>query len=670
MMSSRHDARAPNASGRFVWARAALLAVLVGTWGCASGGPPAGVEAPEPAFPEPVLEPGRIAPAAEARAAELVAEAEAALQRGDAEAAAAAAREVVEEHAAAPVSGRALWLLARATRSAGNLREADAHAQRYARLLAPGDPRLVEVRLLQGSALLVAGQGEAAVRRLLALPEDAPDESVREAVGLVRGAAAMLDEAVLATLADELAPDHPYRPVLLAARARLLYNAGDEPGARAAAEAALGSGAEPPEAAVARGILDGRVDSTLGLTGPRALLGGLLPAGGSPALRQYASLVEEGLRAAMTTSRVTGVLDLQVADGGGDPSASAAGLTDLASAGAVGVVGPLQPGTFEAAAAARPSPIPMISPTSPSVPAGARHVYTLLGPDAGAARELARWAVGAGLRRVVVVHSLDPVSRLEAAAFGRAFRDAGGAVLRALSYAPGSTSFADMIATAGRLRPDAVVLPVPAEDVEILAPQITFFGLDTLGIHVLGTGAWTDDEVRRSVTARHLDGVVAASPEAPGTSPSAGYARFVEAYESTHRKTLRSPVPALGYDAAALLLEALATGARSPDDVARALEDMEPFQGATGVLSVEDGRIVREHHVVCLRAGELLPVSQGDAPRVVDRRASPDPTGLRPVPTGLPFVRVCPGQPAPLDGVPLGADTLPTVPSDRSRSRS
>ncbi len=658
MKLRRHDARTPRASGRFVILAAALVAA------CATGGPSG--EGSTAAYADPVLQEGRLPAAAEARAGELMRSAEEALDAGDAATADRAAREVVERYPASRVSGRALWLLAQATRAEGQLREADAHAERYARLLQPGDPRLAEVRLFQGGALAEAGEEAGAVRRLLALPGEASPSDTTQAVALARAAADSLPSDTLATLETGLAAGSPFTPVLRSARARRLYNEGREDEARSEAEAALQAGAAGPDAAVAQGVLDRRVDEALGLTGPVAVLGAILPEGGSPALEAYAELVKEGVEAATAGADLPIRIRMEVLDGLGTPDGSAAAARALASSGALAVVGPLQSGALAAAAAARTVPVPMISPTAPEAPLGAANVYTLLGADPGAARALARWAVGAGILRVVVVHSMDSSSQTEASAFEDMFRMRGGTVLQDLSYPAGSTSFGDALMAAASLRPDAVVLPVPARDIQVLAPQVTFFGLDTLGIGILGTAAWADEDVLSSVDRRHLDGVVAASPDLPGGEESEGHRRFVEAYERTQRKSLRSPVPALGYDAASLLLQALATGARTAESVGRALADVKDFQGATGVLSVEDGRIVRQSHVVCLRGGRLLPVPEGAAPAVYDRRPPPDTlTGERPVPQGLPFVRVCPGQAPPPDGVPVGSDTLSVPPPGR-----
>lgn len=196
---------------------------------------------------------------------------------------------------------------------------------------------------------------------------------------------------------------------------------------------------------------------------------------------------------------------------------------------------------------------------------------------------------------------------------------------------------------AAQARPDAILFPVPPQDVEALAPQVSFFGLDTLGIQILGTAGWTDPGVRERVQARNLNGVVTATPDLSGAE---GYERFRRGYEERFQRTLRDDgSAALGYDAAALLLEAAQSGARSADELALALEQIEDFPGATGRLSVRDGRIVRAHRVICYSGSEPVPISL-ERPVQVYRPypRDPDAQGVQQGP-GRRSGFACPGTP-------------------------
>jgi hypothetical protein len=62
----------------------------------------------------------------------------------------------------------------------------------------------------------------------------------------------------------------------------------------------------------------------------------------------------------------------------------------------------------------------------------------------------------------------------------------------------------------------------------------------------------------------------------------------------------------VGYDATLLLLEALRPGRIRPEDVKFAFQDLFGVQGATGVFSVVDARVVRLTEVV--RIANRIPI--------------------------------------------------------------
>jgi len=242
---------------------------------------------------------------------------------------------------------------------------------------------------------------------------------------------------------------------------------------------------------------------------------------------------------------------------------------------------------------------------------------------------MARYVAQAGFRRVAVIHSTAPESVEEAEAFQNALSSLGVPVAGRFSYLVGTTSYRTQILGARealrgaeiralRLGPDdtlhaellepvALFAPVPPEDVELLAPQIIFHGLDTLAIQTLGTSGWTDAQTLEAVDDRHTTGVVATAPVGVGPS-SPGEVRFKQAYESYFRRSLVSPVPALGYDAALLVLEAARSGARSPGQLRSALERLRGVEGVTGTFSVIDGRVIRRTHLVRIEHGSLIPL--------------------------------------------------------------
>ena len=619
MTRRNRTARTRVASGRFLSLLASVLAACQTVGGVAPT--PAA-----PTYPDPVLEQGSIPPGRETRAAELYGQAVEALDGERPAEAERLAGEVVESYPSAPVSGLALWVRAQAALASGNADLADADAGRFADLLAPGDPRRSQARLLQASAQDLNDDQAARLERLLLIGAEAPTNDVLRALDGAREAAATLTPPALEMLLARTT-DGPVRAVAQSRLALLLQNAGRSEEARAQAQAALDGGARGTDSLSAVAVLEGR--DPLGEVSIRHIgIATVLPTGGSPSFREFAALVAEGVEvAAATVLTDVAEVDIVARDDQGDPFVAAALAVELEGAGVLGAVGFLEEGALAAAASARSGELPLVSPTART--AGAEGAYALSGADPQAAAAMARYAAQAGFTRVAVIYSQAPESVEEADAFQSALSDLGVPVVGRFSYPAGTTSYRRQILDAREalrgaeiralnlgpddtlhvemLEPVALFAPVPPEDVELLAPQIIFHGLDTLAIQTLGTSGWTDAQTLEAVDDRHTTGVVATAPVGVGPG-SPGEVRFQQAYETHFQRSLVSPVPALGYDAALLLLEAARTGARSPAELRSSLERLRGVEGVTGTFSVIAGRVIRRTHLVRIEHGSLIPV--------------------------------------------------------------
>lgn len=522
------------------------------------------------------------------------------------------------------------------------------------RLLAvlPGeDERVGPTRLRVARVAAAQGEPGATLRAALSLPPgtavtEGDETLVKEAV--LRADPAAVEQAL--ALADST---QPLAGPAFTAWARAQRMSGDEEAARRWAGRALDAGVVGRDSLVAAAVVTGR-----GL--PRAddapvPVGVVLPLGGSPAFQRFAQDLREGVEAAVEAWEMDRDVELVVLDDGGDIPTAANLVRTAETRGAVAVLGLLEDTTLAAADRARVD-VPLISPTAYRVPDSDRTTLTLNGFDPGAAEALADWAASSGIAEVAVIHAAAGGSADEARLFQEAFQDLGGRVLGSFPYPPGVTFWQDQILAATGVEPDALVLPVPAEDLAGLAPQLTFFGVDTLGIRLLGTGGWTDPQLLREVDDRHTDGVVAAAPIRPD-SADAGYRRFRDAYERRFQRGLvDGSVQALGYDAASLVFQGIFAGAGAPDEMSLALDRVRDLPGATGLLSVVDGRLRRAHQVVCLENGGSRPIFPGRLPVQEYRPWEPDPE-TDSVPEG-------PGRP---DGFrcPLPTDTFPPLDSLR-----
>lgn len=372
-----------------------------------------------------------------------------------------------------------------------------------------------------------------------------------------------------------------------------------------------------------------RSGSEVPATGPgdpmsaEPVIGAILPLTGSPTNREYARLFMEGVEVAVARARESGWrVEFVLEDNRGTRSGTERGVSALVSRGAQVILGPLDEDNLEYAVRAAQGRVAFLSPTARRVPFSRGGAYSIAAGDRGAGRALAEAVLGAGYGEAVVIHPRSPGELLEAGAFESTFSRSGGVVRRRLQYEPGTTTFAVELQTVETLVPQVLVVAAPPGDVELLAPQIAYYGLDTLDIQVAGTAAWTSPSVLESVARRHTDSVITVTTRNPGTLFDPADA-FVTAYERHFRRSLVSPVPAVGYDLFRMALAAYAEGARTPREAAASLERLDGFRGVTGTYSHVDGRIEREFFPVRIIGGDLLPVDSAAA-------MPPDSVGVRP----------------------------------------
>lgn len=344
------------------------------------------------------------------------------------------------------------------------------------------------------------------------------------------------------------------------------------------------------------------------------LIGAVLPISGSPSNRRYARLFIEGLETGALLARRSGVnVEVAVEDNLGTASGSARGVEALLARGALAVIGPLDADNVRAAVVAAPRDLAFFSPTAGQLPYGRRGVYSMAAGDPGAGRTLARALWDLGHAHAVIIHPRSSRESVEMDAFRLAFLSLGGVVRRRIRYDPGETTFEDDLTQAKALAPSVLVVAAPPADVELLAPQIAFFGLDEIELQVAGTAGWTDPRVVEGVARRHTDGVIAVSATPPGEA-SEPPPEFVEAYETLFQRSLTSTIPAAGFDLLRMAVDAHREGARTPGEVIAALEALGPFEGVTGTYSFADGRLTRRFHPVRILGGALHPLVADSAP--------------------------------------------------------
>lgn len=536
-------------------------------------------------------------------------EAEAELEAADYVAAESLAQNVIVEFTETRWMPPALLLAARAAFERNRHDDARSRLERYLQLFRASNPQRSPALVLLARILHLEGDPAEAADTLLATPHELL-EAEEAAFQLAGQVAAELGLQELDEITRRWPADHPLQPVFQIERASLLLAEGEPDSARAVARRALLAELRRAERERAESIVAGDLSAARW----RPLFGAVLPMTG--ALAPYGQAVEEGIRLAVEeyNARHADSVTLAIRDDADDHRRDGRLVRELEERGALAIVGPLRTRGLEQAAGARDDDeLVLVSPTAPEDLSELRNVYsmwTTMERATRGARELARFAVRElHLYRFGVVYPNNAEGRAQLEAFADEARSWGAELAASMAYDESETTFRTQLTLVAEANPQAIFAPAATPQTVIqLAPQFSFYGLR--GVQVLGDDEWSAPEVLRQVEPRFVNGTIV-STFLHRSSPSVRWPEFVERYERRYRKGLgESLVPALAYDAAQLVLNSLPWGAPRRSAVARSIRETRNLPGATGVLSVEDGRVVRRTFVLEIRDRELLPASR------------------------------------------------------------
>jgi len=540
----------------------------------------------------------------------------------------------------------ALWREAGALRSVGRPRAA---AARLRELLSryPGAREARDaVRLL--AALDVDLVRDPSAAAVLLAHADAIDDAARK---LLRTAAGHMSGAELEAILDGRRPGEAGegedggraapgperdRAILLAALARDLARSGRTDSAGRVAAAVLRGSADAPERDVASAVRDGRIAA---VRGP-LVLGALFTTSGRFAA--VGGWLREGVDLALEEALASGGPEVRVEslDEGDDPAVVPGLVQRLEADGVVAILGPVRSRALAAAAAARRDPgLLLVSPTATDAPRASNgrsdlDAYALWDRtrrQVDAARDLGRW-LGSTVRLGVsaTLYARDPEGIAAALAY-RAGLGAGAGTVASEAFDADSTTFRGPIARVGAFEPRGVFVAGGGPSTILqLAPQLSYFGARDL--LVAGGPTWAQPEVvRRLEPSPTQERIVATYLD--WTDQESGWSRFRAAYETKYHKSIaNNVVPALGYDAAKLVLAALPDEpVPHPRATARALARLTSLEGATGTLTPDAtaGTVARATLIRRLDERRLAPADPDSVRAWLDRSGLLEAAGLR-----------------------------------------
>jgi ABC-type branched-subunit amino acid transport system substrate-binding protein len=354
-----------------------------------------------------------------------------------------------------------------------------------------------------------------------------------------------------------------------------------------------------------------RLGVLLPLSGKRGRAGGLALRGLTLATGTFPGI--EGKRS----------FDVSVHDTASESAGARAAMDALAGEGVIAVVGPIDGDSVDAAAPrAHALALPLISLNPRSGErgdaAGSPFVFHIMQSAEDRARALARHAASQGVESFAILAPKSGYGRAVSDAFADEVQRRGGRVVSRAGYAPDATSFGDAIKEL-RGSFEAVFVPEQATRLELIAPALAAADLVALPVAaraprvgkkilLLSTAEFLDPRYLRSA-GRYSEGAVLAPGFYPDRDDRA-ISDFVSRYEQAFG-ALPTPLDAYAYDAARLVAEAVAAGARTRAELSERMAGAR-VEGLTGAISFDgehrrrdDGllyQVVRDGEALAIRA--------------------------------------------------------------------
>ena len=270
--------------------------------------------------------------------------------------------------------------------------------------------------------------------------------------------------------------------------------------------------------------------------------------------------------------------------------------------------------------------IPLICPTAsaPGLDNLGPLVHIINRTDPSLAAGLAEYAVDKlGYQTFAVLAPDDEYGSLLADTFVKTLTERGAAVVSSQRYGWEIKNFENQMNLLRRYLPDALYLPVHANEITQVAAQVYYYGLNQ--VHLLGTELWNNERIIR-MGGEYVNGVVFLAPFYE-ESASLRWKEFKMIYESAYRRPVNR-FSALGFDSASLLLSAAERLPTSRSLLAERLNSTKSHPGSMGVYTIDaTGQVKRDAFILKISDGNIIPALTSGA---IDSSLG------RPTPSGLP----------------------------------
>jgi ABC-type branched-subunit amino acid transport system substrate-binding protein len=322
-------------------------------------------------------------------------------------------------------------------------------------------------------------------------------------------------------------------------------------------------------------------------------VGVILPfSNASPATRSLAGAMLKAAELALYDSGSRDIV-LMTADDSANPSEAAAAATRLLNQGAEVIVGPLFAASVRTVAPlARDRGVPVLAFSTDRTVAG-KGVYLLSFQPQNEVTRVVNYAAAQGHKSFAALIPRTTYGDVTEQAFRQAVAGNGGTVTAVERFSPGSGAAMEQTSAIAKAGADAVFIPQGGSTLRTIAPTLTYNGVDTSKVKLLGTGLWDDFAITKEPSLTN-GWFAAPAPDAD--------AHFI----SNYRQAFGSQPPqlaTLAYDAVSLVA-LLSSGPAYHRFTDPALTDPNGFSGIDGIFRFNpDGSVDRGLAVLAVRPG-------------------------------------------------------------------
>lgn len=185
--------------------------------------------------------------------------------------------------------------------------------------------------------------------------------------------------------------------------------------------------------------------------------------------------------------------------------------------------------------------------------------------------------------------------------FAKTFTELGGEVVEIVSYTTGDSDFNAQLTKIKAVNPDVIYLPAYYSDDVLFLRQAKNLGITAT---FMGADGWDAQELIDGAK-EDAEGVYFTTHYTP-TDPAEIVQNFLRDYQEKYNK-FPIVLAALGYDAAALLAEAIdRADSLDPKDIKDAINSTVDFKGVTGMITLDKNRNpVKEITIATVKNGRF-----------------------------------------------------------------